>query len=195
MQRSVNDRELTVARVYAESLLGLAEEAGRADELLEELDGLVDLLDRDRDLGAFFASPLVDEEARRETIEKTLRGELSDLMVDTLQVMNSKGRLGLLRALAITYRQELDRLRGRVDASVASAVPLTDDLRRRLRETLERVTGRRVRLTETVDPDLIGGLVVAVDDRKIDYSLASDLRQLDDQLRDRATREIHNATT
>lgn len=193
MKRNVDDRQLAVARVYADSLLALAEEAGQGDETLDELDGIVALQERDPDLAAFFASPLVDEQARRRTVEKSLRGEVSDLVVNTLQVMNNKGRLDLLPALAAAYREALDALRGRVDVSITSAVPLSDGLREELLGTLRRVTGREVRLDETVDADLLGGIVVSLGDRKIDYSLATDLRQLDDQLRDRASREIHGA--
>lgn len=193
MTQRVDDRQLAVARVYAESLLALAEEQGVADDVREELDGLIALQERDADLAAFFVSPLVDQGARREAIEASFRSRASEILVDTLQVMNAKGRLGLVPALAVAYHAALDELRGRVDVSVVSAVELSQPLREQLLDTLERVTQREVRLAETVDPEILGGFVVSLGDRKIDYSLAADLRRLDDQLRDRATREIHSA--
>jgi F-type H+-transporting ATPase subunit delta len=192
MSQRVDDRQLALARVYAEALLELAEEQGVGDEVLEELDGLVSLQERDQDLMTFFSSPLVTEAERRSTIDKSFRDRASDLLVDTLQVMNSKGRLALVPALAVAYRAVLDERRGRVDVSATSAIELDPELRRKLVDTLSRVAQREVRLTETVDPETLGGLIVSVGDRKIDYSLASDLRQLEDQLRDRATREIHS---
>jgi F-type H+-transporting ATPase subunit delta len=194
MARKVDDRQLAVARVYAESLFALAEERGEADAALVELDGLAGLLETEPDLEAFFASPLVDQKARRRVLDESLGERVSELVVDTLQVMNGKGRLGLLAALAVAYRKVLDERRGRVDVGVATAVELVAALRDRLVSTLERITEREVRLAETVDPELLGGMVVSVGDRKIDYSLATDLRQLDDKLRDRATREIHSVT-
>ena len=194
MSQRVDDRQLALARVYAESLLALAEEQGRGDEILDELERLVALEARNPELGAFFASPLVAEEARRSVVEKSFRDRASDLLVDTLQVMNNKGRLELLPALAVAYRAVLDERRGRLDVSVTSAVELGAGLRQRLLDTLSRAAGREVRLTETVDPATLGGLIVSVGDRKIDYSLATDLRRLQDQLGDRATREIQSAT-
>ncbi|MCZ6726466.1 MAG: ATP synthase F1 subunit delta [Acidobacteria bacterium] len=194
MSQRVDDRQLALARVYSESLLELAEEQGVGDEILEELDALVSLQERDSDLRVFFSSPLVAEAARRSAIEKSFRDRASDLLVDTLQVMNNKGRLALLPALAVAYRAVLDERRGRVEVSVTSAVELGAELRQKLLDTLGRVAQREIRLTETVDPETLGGLIVSVSDRKIDYSLASDLRQLEDQLRDRATREIHRVT-
>ncbi len=193
MTQKVDDRQLAVARVYAESLLALAEERGVGDEVREELGELVALQGRDPELAAFFTSPLVDQGARRQAIESSFRDRANELVVDTLQVMNSKGRLGLLPALNVAYRAVLDELRGRVDVAVVSPVALSDSLREQLLDTLQRVTQREVRLAETVDPEILGGIIVSLGDRKIDYSLATDLRQLDDQLRDRATREIHSA--
>ncbi len=194
MARKVDDRQLALARVYAESLLDLAEERGAGEDLLEELDSVVMLQERSSDLMAFFSSPLVDESARRGAVEVAFRERASDLLVNTLQVMNNKGRLALLPALAVAYRTALDERRGRVDVAVTTAVGLTDALRLQLIDTLGRVTGREVRLAETVDPETLGGMIVSVGDRKIDYSLATDLRRLDHKLRDRATREIHAVT-
>jgi len=193
MGQKVDDRQLAVARVYAESLLALAEEQGLADETLEELQDLVALQQAKPELATFFSSPLVDESARRDAIDRSLRSRAGELLVSTMQVMNEKGRLNLLQALSVAYRTALDDLRGRVDVSVTSAVELSGILREQLRDTLQRVIRREVRLAETVDPEILGGIIVSLGDRKIDYSLATDLRRLDDQLRDRATREIHSA--
>lgn len=194
MARKVDDRQLAVARVYAEALFSLAEERGEADAVLAELEGLAGLIESDPELAAFFSSPLVDEEARRAVLDKGLGDRASELVVDTLQVMNGKGRLGLLAALAVSYLAVLDERRGRVDVGVLTAVELSPARRGELVATLTRATGREVRLAETVDPEALGGMVISVGDRKIDYSLATDLRQLDDKLRDRATREIHSVT-
>jgi len=193
MAHKVDDRQLAVARVYAGSLFELAEERGAGDEVLPELQGLVALQESSEELAVFFSSPLVDESSRRQAIDSSLRGQMNDLVVDALQVMNAKGRLALLPALAAAYKMVLDERRGRVDVAVTSAVELNEGLRERLLATLGSVTKREVRLDETVDPEILGGIIVSVGDRKIDYSLATDLRQLDDQLRDRATREIHSA--
>jgi len=92
--------EQSHARVWSEAVFGLAASRGVEDSMLEEWRGLVELLDRDKDLKAVMASPLVNNEEKRQLIEKSFRGKASDLFVDTLQVLRSKGRLGLLRFVA-----------------------------------------------------------------------------------------------
>lgn len=185
MTTSIDNRELAVGRVYAVAALELAEEAGRAEEVGQELAALAADLEADAETAAFFASPLVDEEQRRAALER-LRGTLSDLTVDTLQVMNGKGRLALVPALAAAYREELDRLRGRVDVTVSSARPLGDELRERLLAVVRERTGNEPRLEERVDSALLGGLVMRIGDRKIDASVAHQLRRIDEKLLGRA---------
>ena len=185
MVTRVDNRELAVARVYARSLLALAEEDGISDEVQAELAGLAAAVAADPEISAFLASPLVGEAHRAEALEAMFRGRLSDLLLDTLQVMNGKGRLGLLRALALAFEEELDRLCGRVDVVVTTAIPLSDELRERVRSVVAERSGKKPRLVESVDPEILGGMVLRIGDRKLDASVASELRRMDQRLKDR----------
>ena len=187
---NVSDRELALARVYSRSILELAEEQGQAEAVLDELQELVTYLDRNPEFEQFLGSPLVEAEDRGRTVEKALRGRASDLLVDSLQVVNRKGRLGLLRAIAEGYRIEFRDLRGIADAHVRTAVPLSEAMRVRVRESVARFTGKQPFLIEKVDPSLIGGIVIEVGGQKIDGSVSSRLRELGQNLERRASQEI-----
>lgn len=191
----VDNRDLAVGRLYAEAMLDLAEEQGQSDALLEELKDLAGSLDQSPKLEHFLASPLVDEEGRARVIEELFRGQASDLLVDSLQVINRKGRLAQLRAIAEAYRRAHRDLRGWVDVHVRTAVPLSTGLRGRLADSIAAFTGRKPALFEKVDPALIGGMVVEVEGKKIDASVASRLRDLSETLLARASREIHTGRT
>jgi F-type H+-transporting ATPase subunit delta len=187
---SVDERSLALGRVYARAILELGEAQGESASLLDEINGLAQLLDGDPELAHFFSSPLIEPEVREPVIEKVFRGRASDLLVDTLQIVNRKGRLGVLRAIAEAYRQEYRDLHGLVDARVRTAVPLSEELRARLHEAVARFTGRQPSLIEKVDPALIGGMIVEVAGRKIDSSVAYRLRQMGAALDRRASQEI-----
>lgn len=188
---NVDDRDLQVGRLYAEAILALAESKGQADALLDELQELVDFLDQNPKVEHFLSSAMVDEEARSRMIESLFRGKASDLLADALQVINRKGRLGSLRAIAAAYRTAFRGLRGWMDVHVRTAVPLSDALRKRLVDTLAASTSRRPMLIEKVDPSMIGGLVIEIEGRKFDASVASRLKDLSAALLSRASREIH----
>ena len=184
------EKDLAVARVWADSLFALAAESGSEDELLGELEGLVELLDRQPTLANLLESPAIDTEAKRALLEKALRGRSSDLLVDALQVMRRKGRLVLLRAVAQTYRAEWLARRHKVEVRVTSAVALSEALREALRLAAAERTNRQPILVERVDPELLGGLVVAIGDEKIDCSVSTELEKMQVALLDRASREL-----
>jgi F-type H+-transporting ATPase subunit delta len=192
---SMDSNDLAVGRLYAEAILNVAEENGQGDALLEELTGLVQYLDRKPDLERFFSSPLVDEDARTRVIEEAFRGKASDLLVDSLQVINRKGRLDALRAVGEAYRTAYRDRRGIMDVHVKSAVPLSEDQRARLTAALASSTQRTPALIEKVDPSLLGGMVIEIEGRKIDASVASRLHHLSEALLVRASREIHRGST
>jgi F-type H+-transporting ATPase subunit delta len=191
----VDDRDLDVAGVYAHSMIELAEERGQLDELLEELDGLTQYLDQTPAFEEFLSSPLIDDEDRAKVLEKAFRGKASDLLLDALLVINRKGRLGYVQAIAEAYRRQFRLRRGLVEARVRTTVPLTEALRAELVAAITRFSGKRPILSESLDPSLIGGMIVEVDGRKIDTSLASRLKGLSAALTRRASQEIYSGRT
>ena len=186
----VDDRDLAVGRLYAEAILALAEERGQSDALLDELRELVEFLDQSPKVEHFLASQMVDEEGRARVLDELFRGKASELLLDALQVINRKGRLGQLRAIVEAYRGALRDKRGWVDVHVRTAVPLDDAQRNRLQQVLAASTGRKPTLIEKLDPALLGGLVVEVEGKKFDASVASRLQDLSEALLARASREI-----
>lgn len=189
---AVSDKELAIARVYSASILSLAEERGEGDTLLKELLELAAYLDKDASFDEFLSSPMIDSSARQRVIEKLFRGKASDLMVDSLQVLNRKDRLGILRAVGEAYRLDHEVLRGVVDVYVRTAVPLTGALKKKITEVAGRHTGKTAQLVETVDESIIGGMIVKIGDRKIDASVASRLCKLGQLLAERASQEVHS---
>ena len=190
----VDNRDLAVGRLSAEAMLVLAEERGTSEALLDELRELVDFLDRSPKVEHFLSSLMVDEEGRARVLDDLFKSQASALLLDSLQVINRKGRLGQLRAIVESYRAALRDLRGWVDVKVRTAVPLDDAQRSRLQDAIAASTGRKPALIERVDSGLIGGLVVEVEGKKFDASVASRLKDLSEALLARASREIHSGT-
>jgi F-type H+-transporting ATPase subunit delta len=190
----LNDKHLAVARVYSRAILDLAEEQGIADQVGDDLAELSRYVSENEEFASFLGSPLIDAGERQVAIEKILRGRVSDLLVNALQVVNRKERMLLVPAIAETYRQELRDLRGRVDVQVRTPVALPGALRDKLRTAVTHFTGRQPDLIEKVDPALLGGLVVQIGDDKIDASVASQLKALSEALQKRASQEIVRGT-
>jgi len=186
----IRQEGLEIARVYAEALLQLAEAEDVAEEALAELEQLVALLDRVPELEPLLTNPLVATADKSAMIERFLRPDLHELVVNTLEVMNQKGRLGLIRGLAMAYRNVFESARGIEKVRVLSALPLNDEQRAEIARVAGHITGHKARLEETVDESLIGGVVLYAGDQKLDLSLRQHLREAANRLAARASVEM-----
>lgn len=188
-----DDKQMAVAQVYSRAMHDLAESKGEGEGLLDELRELVRYLDQTPEFATFVNSPMVDAGDREQALERIFRGKASDLLVDSLQVINRKGRLALLPAITEAYHERHQEHLGRVDVRVTTAVPLGESLRDRLLSALAVHSGKQPVLIEEVDTSLIGGIVLRVEDEKIDASVVHEIDRLHRVLRDRAVHEIHQS--
>jgi F-type H+-transporting ATPase subunit delta len=187
----VNDTAIAIADEYVEATLPLAEARGEADLFLAELGVFIADMQADETLAHFMTSPLVDPDRRQDVLERLLRGKLSDLVLNTVLILNRRYRSELLPLVHERFRLALEQRRKEVDVFVTTAYPLTADLRSRLSAVLVKHTGRTPMLRETVDPDVMAGLKVQINDELLDDSAANHLRRMQRAFLERATYELH----
>ena len=182
-----------VARTYAQALLAAAEKQGQARELLEELDSLVhDVFPAAPQFEAFLSSLAIGRNRKPAVIRSALQGRGSPLLLNFLLVLNDHERLGLLRPILAAYRALYEERTRHIRVRVKSAVPLPDDQRQRLAEELRARYQKEPILETSVDPDLLGGMVVQVGDFLYDGSVRSRVGDIVHQLIERSTHEIQN---
>ena len=164
---------------YAAALLDLADEQKSLDQVSGDLQSLRSMIAESEDLRRLLNSPVISREAQRRAMsgvmEKAGIGQLTQRFV---LVVARNHRLFALPAMIEGYLAELARRRGEITAKVTSARSLSDAQQAALLETLRGSVGTKVQLDLTVDPALIGGLVVKVGSRMIDSSLRSKLQRL-----------------
>ena len=123
---------------------------------------------------------------------ESFAGRASDLLTDFLLVLNAHDRLDVLRGLARVYNQLFDRGQNRMQVQVRSAVPLADDQRERIAGELRVAFGKDPVLHARVEPALLGGLVVQVDDWVYDASVRTRLEMIRKQLVERSSHAIQS---
>jgi len=171
-------RAMVVGQIYAEALYGLAEQADRVDETQAELEQVAALLRAEPDFREFFASPLVPLDRKLIAVERAFRGHVSDLTCDALGVIARHGRMGALGSIAWCFRTRTWHARRQVAVEVTSAAPLDEESRQAIMKGLTDHLSATPILTEHVDPEILGGLVVRVGDEVVDLSVRSELRQI-----------------
>src|SRR5947209_2412114 len=179
---TTNVRQVRLAKVYAEALMGVAAQQDQAEAVGDELTALVAMLTEHPQIGQFFANPTISRRRRDPILDPALEGRTSPVVRNFIGVLNQNSRLGLLRAVAAAYRDLLDVRAGRVRVRVRSAVPLTDEQQQELRSMLAAALKREPVLDLRTDPGLLGGMVVQVGDKVYDTSVRARLEAFRTQL-------------
>ncbi|HEV7283036.1 MAG TPA: ATP synthase F1 subunit delta [Pirellulaceae bacterium] len=180
--RTVLDSEVQQAGdVYAQALFGAVERTGAIDETLEELRALVeDVFAPQPKLTAFLESPRVEIPEKRRLIDAAFQGKVRKETLNLLRILADNRRIDSLGAVYASFRKLVQHLRREIEVSVVTAEPLTEELRDAVRNRLTASLGKKVHLRESVQGDLIGGLVVRVGDTVYDASLAGQFERIRD---------------
>jgi len=171
-------REPTIAKNYAEALLALATKARDIEGWGRMLDAIADAMGRDVHLRRFLESPRVDAAKKNEILGKAFANTLPPVFVKYLQAVVRRRRQMVIPAIAIEYRLLVDQVVGRVHANVTIARDADEAERAVIAQQLSDVLGKEVVPHVTVDPDIIGGIVVRVGDRVMDGSVRRRLANL-----------------
>jgi len=168
-----------VAERYASSLFELALEAGSIDAVSADLERFQELIDSSDDLKRLVVSPVFSADEQQRAISAiATKANISGLVGNFLKVVASNRRLFALPGMIRAYRQIAATHRGEVTAEVTSAHALTAAQEKELKSALKGVTGKDVAVSVTVDPSILGGLIVKVGSRQIDTSLRTKLSTL-----------------
>ncbi|MGY6710011.1 MAG: F0F1 ATP synthase subunit delta [Rhizobiaceae bacterium] len=168
-----------MASRYASSLFELASEAGSLDEVEKELARVEAMLTDSADLRRLVVSPVFSADDQLRAISAISdKADFKGLVGNFLRVVARNRRLFALPGMIAGFRRLAAEARGEVAADVTSAHALTADQQAELKQTLKAVAGKDVVLNLTVDPSILGGLVVRIGSRQIDTSLKTKLNSL-----------------
>ena len=164
---------------YASALFDLASEGGSVSAVEADLDSLGEAVRQSGDLAALIRNPRVTREAAAKAID-AVAGVLglSQLTKNFLGVLAANGRLSALPRIITAFAAIAAAARGEVTAEVTSAHPLDAAQLKALTERLTAREGRDVKIKSSVDPELLGGLVVKIGSRQIDSSIRTRLNSL-----------------
>jgi F-type H+-transporting ATPase subunit delta len=170
-----------IAQVYARSLFEVAREHDKIDVVRDQLGQFADALAESRDLEIFFFSPYFSTEEKKQGLDRAVEGA-DESVLNFLALLIENHRMPAV----FRIRREYDRLwedaHQLLPVEVTSAIRLDESVTARIGEEIGRQTGRTVRLSSTVDPDVLGGIVVRVGNSILDASIRTRLERLRKQV-------------
>ncbi|MEQ8399537.1 MAG: F0F1 ATP synthase subunit delta [Roseitalea porphyridii] len=169
----------SVADRYARSLHELAAEAGKVEAVEAALGDFETLISESAELKRLIERPVFSADEQAAAMDAILaKAKMEPLASNFMHVVARNRRLFALPAMIRAFRDIAARERGEVTAEVTSAAELNATQEKQLKATLKEVAGKDVKLSVTVDPSILGGLIVKLGSRQIDTSLKTKLSSL-----------------
>ena len=170
-----------IAAVYARSLFEVAQEQDKLDTIRDQLGEFADALNDTRELQVFFFSPYFSTAEKVDGLDRAV-SDADPVVVNFLKLLIENHRMPVI----FRVRREFDQLwqeeNKLLPVQVTSAVELDPATVSQIGDRIAEQTGRKVDLSATVDPDILGGLVVRVGNSILDASIRNRLEQLRKQV-------------
>lgn len=164
---------------YASALFDLAEADKQLDAVIGNLDSLNAMIGESEDLRRLLSSPVISRDDQSKTLSTIAdKAGFNALTVNFIAVVADNRRLSVLPAIINAFKEILSAHRGEATAEVVSAAELSEKQITDLGDSLKQAIGTKVTIDASVDPELLGGLVVKVGSRMVDSSLRTKLQQL-----------------
>jgi len=171
-----------VAKRYAVALFNAAVKMDVAEQVRGDLAGFDELIRTNAEFRNYMRSPQILTEAKKELVAKAFAEESSGLFVTFVMLLIDKKRLDSVSEIAEAYTHLYERSQGIIEVKAITAIPLDRDLEVETRETIEKHMGAQVRLVKSTDPDIIGGMILIIEDKIIDGSIRHQLGTLRKEL-------------
>lgn len=172
-----------VSKVYGDALFEAAMEKQTLDTAFEEVSALQVIFQENPDLVRTLNHPKIVKEEKISILENIFSGKVSDELMGFLTIIVEKGRQNDIPSIFAYFMGRVKEYKKIGTAYVTSAVELRESQKAQIKEKLLKTTSyREFEMDFSVDPSLIGGLVIRIGDRVVDSSIKTQLYELKREL-------------
>lgn len=168
-----------VATRYAKSILELSIEKGQLEEVNEDFKNLAAMGKASRELALALSNPVLTSDRKLKVLKALFSKGCSPITTSFFEIVSRKNRESVLLDIAKEFVNQYNQYKSIQVAEVSTTTPLTETQRNQLISLVKEISGlQEVILEEKINPALIGGFVLKVNDRQLDESLSSKLKAL-----------------
>ncbi len=171
-----------IGNVYGDALYDLARGEGLDAQILQELSVLNASFSQEPAFLRLLAAPNVSKEERCQIIDSSFREKVHPYVLNFLKILTEKGYPRHFSDCCNAYRVRFNADHGILPVKAVTAVALTEDQSARLCAKLEKLTGKTIELTNRVDPDVLGGIRLDYDGKRLDDTVAHRLESIRNML-------------
>lgn len=174
--------ELTVDMTYGKALFQAAADVNKAEIILEESQGMLELLKENPDLGEFIRTPVISAAEKKQVIEKIFSGRICDELLNLLYILIDKRRAGSFESIVKQYKKLMDESRGFSIGTIYSVKPLSKEQLETFEEKTGKLIRKKVKLENKTNSSIIGGVRIFIEGKVIDATIRKRLNDLKESL-------------
>lgn len=166
------------AREYGTALYELAGEEALQEEVFSQLEFLRECFREQPEYIRLLCTRSIEPDVRKNLVADAFEGQLHPYVLNFLKILTARGAMDRFDECAQMYRQMYNEANHIAEASVVSAVDLTEQQALAIQQRLEKISGKKIVLHVKVNPELIGGVQVDLEGRRYDNSIRTRLERL-----------------
>lgn len=167
-----------LAREYGEGLYLLAKEENISAEVMDQLEMLAHSFRDNPEYVSLLSNMALPVSERKSVIDSVFQGQVHPYVVNFLKILCERGALGEFRGCVTSYKSQFNSDNGIVEAVVTTSSPMTDAQRSSLISKLTEMEGAKVHLTEKIDSSIMDGIVLEMNGRRYENTVAERLRSI-----------------
>lgn len=175
----MNDSKISVR--YSKALFQTALEKNNVDKVTADML-LIQEISKDTETHEFLDSPVIPPSKKSAIFHKILGGNVQEITMSLVDLLVKNGRESFLPAIARSFIHETRVYKGITEAVLTTAVPVDEKVKTQISHMIAETFSTKVELKEVIDPDIIGGFILRVDDNYLDASLKNKLRKIKKEL-------------
>lgn len=172
-----------ISRAYADALFEICMEENSLDEIMTQTAALADILEENQQLLKLLNAPTVTKEEKNTLVDNIFSGKINRSLLNFIKVMVERKDTAEIKASFADFEKLYNKRNNIEKATATTAVPMSDELKAKLTAKLNVLTGKNVVLTNVVDHDCIGGVILQFADVQYNDSVAGKLEILKNQLK------------
>lgn len=173
----------TVAKRYAKALFAIGEEQGKSEAFAKDMDALKTLVADNEEVQHMLENQSIENSQKKSAMMEMV-GDMEPMVKNFISVVLEKGRGNFFVVMCDAYQGFMEAAANTMLATVTSAVPLSQDQVAQIEEKFSELMHMTVKAKTVVDPALVGGVQVMVGDKLFDGTIANQMKQLSEKLKE-----------
>ncbi|SRR5690554_1095378 len=168
---------------YARSLFLFSKEENKLEVVLDDAKMILSLVNENRELDLLFKSPLIKMDKKLSIVNAMFSGRVDKLTLNFINLITKHKREGIIEPIFLAFVEKYNQLNNIATVNVSTAVKLSDTLKKEIIEKFKSILNyTEVHLNEEVDKNLLGGVVLRIDDKQLDGSIRRQLKDIKQKL-------------